>query len=63
MHAPNSVLLYPSPQAVDLAALPRLNSGGFDSYNLFLLDGTWPQAKAIYHSSPLLHSMKQVSIE
>lgn len=62
MCAPNSVLLYPSPQSVDLSDLPRLDSGGYDSYNLFLLDGTWPQAKAIYHSSPLLHSMKEVKL-
>lgn len=61
MCASNSVLLYPSAQAIDLANLPGLAKGGYDSYNLFLLDGTWPQAKAIYHSSPLLHSMKQVS--
>lgn len=62
MNAPNSVLLYPSSQSVNLAELPKLPSGGFESYNLFLLDGTWPQAKAIYHSSPLLHSMKQVKL-
>ena len=61
MCAPNSVLLYPSPQSIDLAELPGLAKGGYDSYNLFLIDGTWPQAKAIYHSSSLLHSMKQVS--
>ncbi|KAK3926955.1 tRNA-uridine aminocarboxypropyltransferase 2 [Frankliniella fusca] len=62
MCAPNSVLLYPSPHSVDLSDLPKLSAGGYDSYNLFLLDGTWPQAKAIYHSSPLLHTMKQVKL-
>lgn len=31
-------------------------------FNLLLLDGTWPQAKAIYASTPLLHTMKQVRL-
>lgn len=53
-----SVLLYPSKTAIDIR---ELNSG-FDSYNLVLIDGTWPQAKAIYASSPILHNLKQVKL-
>lgn len=58
LNHPNTVLLYPSKTAVDLKEL-EYNS---DGYNLVLIDGTWPQAKAIYHSSPILHSIKQVKL-
>ncbi|XP_037036844.1 tRNA-uridine aminocarboxypropyltransferase 2 [Bradysia coprophila] len=54
----NSLLLYPSPNAVplqdiDVAAGP---------YTLVLIDGTWPQAKTIYTSSKMLQRMKQVKL-
>ncbi|KAM3965462.1 DTW domain containing 2 [Aphomia sociella] len=55
---PNTVLLYPSKTAVDIKDLE--NDSEF--YNLILLDGTWPQAKAIYTSSPILHNVKQVKL-
>lgn len=54
----NTILLYPSKAAVDIEEL----NCDFDSYNLVLIDGTWPQAKAIYASSPILHSLKQVKL-
>ncbi|KAG7187838.1 hypothetical protein KM043_016874 [Ampulex compressa] len=50
----NTVLLYPSPGAVVLDKLNPVGINGQEPYNLVLLDGTWPQAKAIYHSSPSL---------
>ncbi|XP_003702008.1 DTW domain containing 2 [Megachile rotundata] len=50
----NTVLLYPSPGAVALDELTPVGVNGQKPYNLVLLDGTWPQAKAIYHSSPAL---------
>lgn len=31
-------------------------------FNLILLDGTWPQAKGMYATSPLLHKMRQVRL-
>ncbi len=58
LSSPNSLLLYPSKssiplQDIDVAAGP---------YNLVLIDGTWPQAKAIYTSSKMLQCMKQVKL-
>lgn len=53
----NTILLYPSKTAIDIRELKRE-----DFHNLVLLDGTWPQAKAIYASSPILHRMKQVKL-
>ncbi|XP_017780586.1 PREDICTED: DTW domain-containing protein 2 [Nicrophorus vespilloides] len=56
--ADNTLLLYPSKSSVNINAV----SNGSDSYNLVVIDGTWPQAKAIYTSSPMLHSIKQVKL-
>ncbi|KAF3427842.1 hypothetical protein E2986_01264 [Frieseomelitta varia] len=50
----DTILLYPSPSAVALDKLNPVGINGQKPYNLILLDGTWPQAKAIYHSSPAL---------
>lgn len=56
--APNSLLLYPSKDAVPLEQIDR--KGG--PYNLVLIDGTWPQAKAIYVCSQMLRNMRQVKL-
>lgn len=45
----NTILLYPSNNAVDINQLPKVGVNGQKSYNLILLDGTWPQAK-VYHN-------------
>ncbi|XP_023947295.1 tRNA-uridine aminocarboxypropyltransferase 2 [Bicyclus anynana] len=58
LNQPNTILLYPSKTAVDINELEH----DFTSYNLVLIDGTWPQAKAIYSSSPILHRIKQVKL-
>ncbi|XP_046966553.1 tRNA-uridine aminocarboxypropyltransferase 2 [Vanessa cardui] len=55
---PNTVLLYPSKAAIDIKDLKHEAT----SYNIILIDGTWPQAKAIYASSPILHVIKQVKL-
>lgn len=57
--APNTILLYPSPTAVDIRELPNSNN---NPYNIVLIDGTWPQAKAIYTGSPALHKLKQIKL-
>lgn len=58
LNAPNSLLLFPSKESVPLEHID-LAAGPF---NLILIDGTWPQAKAIYTCSQLLHKMKQVKL-
>ncbi|KAK9886426.1 hypothetical protein WA026_016706 [Henosepilachna vigintioctopunctata] len=60
LRKPNTLLLYPSQNSVDLKEI-RENQL-YSSYNLVLLDGTWPQAKAMYSGNPILHSIKQVKL-
>ncbi|KAL6426072.1 hypothetical protein ACFW04_008977 [Cataglyphis niger] len=54
----NTILLYPSPGAIALDTLDPVGINEQEAYNLVLLDGTWPQAKAIYHSSPALYFLR-----
>ncbi|XP_017037562.1 tRNA-uridine aminocarboxypropyltransferase 2 [Drosophila kikkawai] len=58
LDSPTTLLLYPSRDSVPLEEVDR--SAG--PYTLVLIDGTWPQAKAIYASSPALHSLRQVKL-
>ncbi|CAG9827659.1 unnamed protein product [Diabrotica balteata] len=58
--ASNTLLLYPSKTAVDIREVLKENSHKF--YNIVLIDGTWPQAKAIYTGSSILHNIKQIKI-
>ncbi|XP_058822533.1 tRNA-uridine aminocarboxypropyltransferase 2 [Topomyia yanbarensis] len=53
-----SLLLFPSAASVPIEQLD-LSEGPF---NLILIDGTWPQAKAIYTCSTVLHGMRQVKL-
>ncbi|KAL1139584.1 hypothetical protein AAG570_006566 [Ranatra chinensis] len=58
---PNTILLYPSKNAVPLDTLPKVKD--LDSpYNIILIDGTWPQAKGIYHNTQSLHNIKQAKL-
>ncbi|KPI99649.1 DTW domain-containing protein 2 [Papilio xuthus] len=58
LNQPNTLLLYPSTSAADIKHFKCEN----DYYNIILIDSTWPQAKAIYASSPLLQKIKQVKL-
>lgn len=51
--------MYPSQQAIDIVDLPK----DTELHNLVILDGTWPQAKAIYNNTLLLQSMIHVSMQ
>ena len=55
LESPNTLLLYPGDDAVDIVDLPA----GIP-YNLLLLDGTWAQAKGIYTQNPALRKLKKV---
>lgn len=57
---PNTLLLYPGPDAIDLAELPPC--GRDLNYNLVILDGTWAQAKNMYLCNKILSLPKKVQI-
>lgn len=56
--SPNSLLLYPSQNAIPLMDID-VTAG---PYTIVLIDGTWPQAKTIYTSSKTLQAMRQVKL-
>ncbi|XP_061389503.1 tRNA-uridine aminocarboxypropyltransferase 2 [Musca vetustissima] len=64
LKSPNSLLLYPSKTSVPLESIRQEadQSGEGGPFTLVLIDGTWPQAKAMYASSPMLHNMRQVKL-
>lgn len=51
MKDPNTVLLYPGPDAVDIMDLPSCQG---TEYNLVLLDGTWSQARGLFHQNLMM---------
>ncbi|XP_060527274.1 tRNA-uridine aminocarboxypropyltransferase 2 [Cylas formicarius] len=58
LNAQSTLLLYPSASSVDIYNI----SNQTEPLNLVILDGTWPQAKAMYSSSPVLHNLRQVKL-
>ncbi|XP_036346205.1 tRNA-uridine aminocarboxypropyltransferase 2-like [Rhagoletis pomonella] len=68
LNSPNSLLLYPSKDSVPIeCVMAQINTDQDERneeqpFTLVLIDGTWPQAKAIYASSPMLHGMRQVKL-
>jgi len=60
LRAPNTLLLYPGPDAEDITDLPPGVEG--QKYNLVLLDGTWAQAKNICCSNSILTWPKKVKL-
>ncbi|XP_011504419.1 PREDICTED: DTW domain-containing protein 2 [Ceratosolen solmsi marchali] len=62
LNDPNTILLYPSSKAIPLNELNIVGINGQNPYNLVLLDGTWPQAKAIYTSSSVLSKLRSCKL-
>lgn len=62
LNSENTLLLYPSANATDLNDLPKKSDSNGTFFNLVIIDGTWPQAKAIYTGNPALHNLKQVKL-
>ena len=64
---PHTLLLFPGETAEDIkkVALEGVDSEtGASSpvaYNVILLDGTWLQAKALFHQNKFLHKLRRVS--
>ena len=63
MHHPvpvpaDAAVLFPHPQALDLAALPAAERPS----TLVVLDGTWPNARKVYRANPWLWPLRHVRI-
>lgn len=63
MSQPNTLLMWPGPEAEDLKSFlaKQRRLGTTDvNYTLLILDGTWRQARSLYNQNSFLHSLKQV---
>lgn len=56
----DTVVLYPSPDAVSIE--DYLKESKSSSVNMVVLDGTWREAKSIYHNNKFLHTLKKVKL-
>lgn len=54
---PDTILLYPVNDAVQVSELDLSRT-----YNIVIVDGTWPQAKSMYNGSKALKSLKKVAL-
>ncbi|XP_063222385.1 tRNA-uridine aminocarboxypropyltransferase 2 isoform X2 [Bacillus rossius redtenbacheri] len=59
--SPHALLVYPSACARDVRELASVSERRAP-YTLVLLDGTWPQAKAMFHGTPQLQLLPQVKL-
>ncbi len=55
---PDAAVLFPHPDAEDLAALPPAER----PRTLVVLDGTWSHARRLYHENPWLHRLRHVRL-
>ncbi|XP_073244458.1 tRNA-uridine aminocarboxypropyltransferase 2-like [Porites lutea] len=61
MTKPTTLLLYPGPEAENIKKMDKLAPG--EHYDIIVLDGTWRQAKDIFHNNPFLRQARQVQLE
>ncbi|XP_064390289.1 tRNA-uridine aminocarboxypropyltransferase 2-like isoform X1 [Halichondria panicea] len=61
MRAPNTYLLFSGVKAIDIHTLPPAGVHG-NPPTLIALDGTWSQAKGMYHHNPQLGRLVQVQL-
>jgi len=59
--SPNSIVMYPGPNATKLEDLPKIGPNQA-TYNIILIDGTWHQAKSMYYNSAKLKTVQQVCL-
>ncbi|KAK7071169.1 DTW domain-containing protein 2 [Halocaridina rubra] len=57
----DSILMYPGEKAIELEDLPPVGKDQ-PPYNIIIIDGTWQQAKSIYHNCRYLHTLRQVKL-
>ncbi|XP_058963546.2 tRNA-uridine aminocarboxypropyltransferase 2-like [Pocillopora verrucosa] len=57
---PTTLLLYPGPTAENIKTLGEPPLG--ENYDIIVLDGTWRQAKDIFHNNPFLCQARQVQL-
>ena len=62
LNHPKTLLLYPTINSIDIESIKPMREDNEEPYNLVLIDGTWPQAKAMFNNSPILHKIKQVKL-
>jgi len=56
------VLLYPTPDAIELSDLSCEQTGDGSPLHLIVIDGTWREAKSMYFHNTFLHTMKKVKL-
>jgi DTW domain-containing protein YfiP len=57
-----TLLMFPSISSLPLKSLPCVGPEVPLGYNVLIVDGTWSQARSIYHNSPDLHSLTKVEV-
>ncbi|XP_038073864.1 tRNA-uridine aminocarboxypropyltransferase 2-like [Patiria miniata] len=60
--SPNTLVLFPGPEAIDISKVPPLPPDSQSGYNLIVIDGTWNQARSMYKSNQMFCQPRQVQL-